>query len=220
MTYIGIDASITSTVVCVEQNGVDTYHCFTTAEKLSGWMKHIEPIVRFHHLIYKYPKDYSESEKYKIVNYSATAGKIISIIPEGSVVGMESYSQSSDAGHLIDLVTLGTYIRTALLAHQCELKLYAPMSMKKHACIIAYNNMDSKKVWRNLDGVAGGSFKKHEMIRAMLDKTVGLVSPLSDTIRSRSEELLALKGIPKPYDDCCDAWWAKEIAKKEYLDGK
>lgn len=216
-TYVGIDASITSTAVCVEQDGTDRYLNYTTSEKHTGWMKLLEPVVTFHLVHYEHPKDYSDSEKYKLASYLNTATRIVSDIPDNSSVGMEAYSQSSDAGHLIDLVTLGTFIRSGVVASGWDLELYAPMTMKKQACIIAYNNPDKKgKIWRNNDGVAGGSFKKHEMLKAMLDATLGGKNALADILRDRATDILLLKAIPKPIDDLVDAWWAKEIAKKRF----
>jgi hypothetical protein len=212
-TYVGIDASITSTAVCIEQDGIDRYLCFTTAPKLNGWMKFLEPVVDFTLVHYDYPKDYSESECYKLVNYSKTATAITTILPDCATIGMEAYSQSSDAGHLIDLVTIGTFIRMGILAAGWDLNLYAPMTMKKQTCRIAYNKWDvKKKVWRNMEEVAGGSFKKHEMLKAMLDSNIK--SSLSDILRERSSDILSLKAIPKPIDDLVDAFWAKEIAKQ------
>lgn len=214
-TFLGIDASITSTAVCIEENGTDRFISYTTADKLTGWMKFLEPIVQFRLIKYSYPKDYSESERYKLVNYSTTASIVISDIPNNSVIGMESYSQSSDAGHLIDLVTIGTFIRMGIISGGWDLRLYAPMTMKKQACIIAYNLLDvKKKVYRNPEGVAGGSFKKHEMLKAMLHITENTKSALSDILRERSSDILSLKAIPSPINDLVDAWWAKEISKR------
>lgn len=216
-TYVGIDASKASTAICVEVDDVDYFFNYTTHfGNFSGWMKLVEPVTTYRLLIYDYPKDYSESEKYKLFAYEDTAGKIISdllqhITNTSTFIGMESYSQSSDAGHLIDLVTLGTFIRFKVLSVNSNMTLYAPMQLKKECCKITYNIQDKKKIWRDPNGLAGGSFKKPDMLRAMLDYSPN--SKLSQILSPDKDHLLSLKAIPKPIDDLVDAWWAKEIAK-------
>ena len=209
--YIGIDASITSTAVCIEEDGIERFINYTTADNTTKWMSLVEPLVEFNRVRYEYPKDYSSSEIYKLNSYQITADLVSADISDGAIVGMEAYSQSSAAGHLIDLVTLGTFIRKGVVTKCNNFSLYAPMTMKKEACRIAYKNADKKGIWRNPDGVAGGSFKKHEMFRAMLDYSNGALSILLNPHR---DVLLAMKNLPKPIDDIVDAFWAKEIAKE------
>lgn len=221
-TFIGIDSSITSTAICIEQDGKERFINYTTSDKIKGkWISLLEHIVEFRHISYDYPKNYSDSEKYKLTKYSETASMMVSELPAARSIGMEAYSQSSDAGHLIDLVTLGTFIRTGVMARRqlngTEFLLYAPMTLKKETCRMAYNILD-KKVWRNKDGLAGGSFKKPNMLLAMFDHDPNCA--LSIALWEKKDELMDLKNIPKPIDDLCDAYWLKELVKSELKGGQ
>jgi len=214
MKIIGIDASINSTAICLEENNIEEYHCYTTSDKLTKWMKILEPVVNFHFISYNYPNEYSQSEVYKINNYFATSQLMMVDTTGINIVGMESYSQSSNAGRLVDLVTLGSFIRIGILNTGSDLSLYAPMTMKKEACRLAYNLTDKKgKIYRNPEGVAGGSFKKQEMLKAMVHYTRDRIGGIYDILREYSDEMLNMKSIPSPYDDIIDAFWAKEITK-------
>lgn len=216
--YIGIDASISSTAVCVLDKEGEKFYNYSNKEKLTQWMKDLESVVAYRQTIYDYPKGYSESEVYKVTYYNKTTDLIVEDLMNhcagsDAIVAIEGYSYSSAAGNLIDLVTLGASLRYKLITKlNAHVTVLAPMTLKSESCKLAYDNYDAKKkVWRNDEGIAGGSFQKHEMLKALFKRNpdCGLVKLLSGSI----EGLLGMKNLPKPIDDLVDAKWCVEYLR-------
>jgi hypothetical protein len=220
--YIGIDASLNSTAVCIElSDGTEFYLSFYTKEKADKWMKLITGPVKFHFTQYTDVKayEYSWSECTKQLDYEKVASNILDEVAaclskplSDAQIGMEGYSYSSSAGPLIDLVTFGSKIRLKMLEQGSDLTLYAPMTMKTETCREVYG-VDSKGIPRNDIGLAGGKFTKHEMLEAFYQYKRAKKNPLYNVLLPFRSEIRSLKAVPKPIDDLIDAYWAKEVKR-------
>jgi hypothetical protein len=228
VSFVGIDASLSSTAVCIRRDGSETYLNFTKNSTSGKWYKML-PNVLYTNVTYVEREDYSEGEICKAMEYHRVASMItseISRLIEGSIVHvcMEGYSYSSAAGPLIDLVTFGTHLRHGLIQmledpkHKGKLTIVAPMSLKTFACASTYGYLltekqkSKKKVtYRNDEGVAGGSFKKREMLKSLFDLGEGCY--ISEELKYHQDELFAMKNIPKPVDDLVDSFWLERYAE-------
>ena len=233
--FVGIDPSLISTAVTIETEKGTKLFSFYKDKKLSKWEKLAEDTSTMYFLT---PKDYkkmaySEEQIAKHIDYDTTIEKIISVILDNiddtkdTYVAIEGYSYSSNAGPLIDLVTFSTLLRDNILKYvTTNLTIVSPSELKKGCAMIVYdkgadgsyrNNelVENKKGEKK--GMAGGSFKKHDMARALIDyygKTGIIINDnVHDFLMGYKEEIFNLKGFPKPFDDIIDALWAKEIMK-------
>ncbi len=231
--YIGIDPSITSTAVCIKF--IDEIVNLNYCTKPGKWHKLVASTTEVKEIKYEDHGDYSKSEVLKIDQYWSITHSIISEIrdivgflgqKENTVltsddihIAIESYSHSSAAGPLIDLVTFGSCLRVHLRNWKVEnIKIVPPMSLKVFACDVTYGEQwvqpKTKKIKRNDEGTAGGSFKKREMVKAALD--LGDRCPV---IRELSEEhitqILTNASVPKPIDDLIDAWWLMKYIENQ-----
>jgi hypothetical protein len=207
--YTGIDASLTSTALCIESDGHEILYNFHTG-KQTKWFKLLEPVVKFHNISHEIAGEYSESEVSKHKSYQVLSDKIRYYLSPDSLIGIEGYSYSSQAGPLIDLVTFGTLLRQKIINITEHLTIYAPTNLKASVCKIAYGT-DQKGIARNDEGIAGGKFTKREMLKAMFDHAPD--APMSKILIHYKDDLLKMKNIPKPIDDLVDAWWCKEVVR-------
>lgn len=218
VVYVGIDASLTSTAICIDGK----YSNITSNKTTGKWYSAVSDCVKFSAVHYPKSNDYSDGEIQKIRAYSVAASAVLdSLFSQVSDddflnVYMEGYSYSSAAGPLIDLVTFGAYVRLGLLkklGNRGTLTIIAPMSLKTFACSHTYGDKyvqsKSKKVLRNDEGIPGGSFKKREMLKAAYDAGGCEIVDRIDDLKS----VLIMSNIPKPIDDLVDSWWLKTYAK-------
>lgn len=215
--YVGIDASLTSTAVNIRTPDSNILLSFTKNYKPTGWTKQMENFTKFYDTSFRILDDYSQSEIAKLEDYSIVTDKIvneISIRTDNGLetkIGIEGYSYSSAAGPLIDLVCFGTQLRKSLLIEFKNLKIYTPSQLKQKCAQLVYPK-DKKGMHRNNEGVAGGSFKKHQMCLAMLESThLTLNDDFKMFLKTNWPDLSIMKGLPKPTDDLSDAIWACEV---------
>ena len=212
MTYIGIDASISSTAITILDNDKEYYFNYTSKEAIEKWFKVLSGI-KYHVHTFKKVKDYSENEVYKILQYDILTTKIVEDIfnvvkdPSDCIVAMEGYSFGRSGNSLIDLVTFSTILRTKILAHNIkEFKILAPSTLKLNTCKMVYNAKKSP------DMVSGGRFQKHDMLKAILDFNQ---PSYIQKILLNYPDLLKMANIPKPIDDIVDSLCiAKTIQNK------
>jgi hypothetical protein len=216
MNYIGIDSSLTSTAICLKnENGYFFFSYFKNYSKPTKWTKQIEDFTKITGVFYKQDEDYSIQEMYKLHDYQQLVLKITQDLKAKMTnspvyVAMEGYSFASDAGKIIDLVALGTLIKNAIsLNFKCALNIYSPSTLKKEACGIVYGWDKKRKMTRNTIGIAGGSFKKHQMLEALKDSDID--SKLVKFIKENFKEMYGMKRIPHPIEDLVDAQLAVEI---------
>lgn len=220
MNYVGIDPSLISTAMVV--NGKLFNYCREADAKTkkgewTKWFGYCADLVEFKFIEYQVFDDYLTGEINKLRDYDRIADQIISdILTEiepGSktIVGIEGYSYASQAGDIIDLVTFSTLLRKKLNDHVTkEILILAPTTLKLEACKLTYEPLDigkkkPKLEWRNHQGLAGGGFKKPEMLLALVE------NPRTDDawinhLRQYQDELLEPKTVKKPYEDLNDAY--------------
>lgn len=127
---------------------------------------------------------------------------------------IEGYSYGSDAGHLIDLVCMGTLLRKKI-GDLCSAPMYviAPSHLKRFAAESTYPPPDKKGPYRNYDGIPGGSFKKHQMMQAMLDNPELSETGFGTLCESLWGEIRSQATVKSPFDDVVDSIWAAWAAR-------
>jgi hypothetical protein len=233
MNIITIDPSLTSTAVVVnDQKFVYTTvdNCRTKKLKLKGWFEKSEDLLTIReHLATPTHEVYQQEEADKYLHFKEIVSKIISDIKsvigdseDANVVAIEGYSFSSAAGPLIDLVTFGTLLRNALvsslnLPKSKPFLIIPPTMLKLHAAKLSYEAIPKNRAgtlfeWRNHQGVAGGSFKKHDIYKSLTDNDK-LGCEWVKFLRDNEEEVMSLKAVPKPLEDMNDAKIMYEVLK-------
>ena len=227
---IGIDISLSSTAVYISSESDDYIFSYLNDDKVNKWAKKIEninnvKIRRLEHLIKK--DNYSDLEVQKLTKYDSISDLIIddihNIVEENECeINIEGYSYGSKTSSINDIIALSTLIRLKVLRNlNCNLHIISPNSLKLETCKMSYGLSEIKKVSKktgkdlksdfkyvNLDGVAGGSFKKHEMYKAIIEKGIdSLMTPFLVLNKS----ILEMKKIPSPIDDIIDSIWLSKI---------
>jgi hypothetical protein len=135
---------------------------------------------------------------------------------------IEGYSFSKNTSSILDIVSLSTLIRTSLIRNipNLQLKIISPNSLKLEACKLVYEPIDigikkPKLRYVNNQGVSGGSFKKPEMFRAMIDGNIQC--PITNMLFNY-KHLMDREKIPNPIEDIIDSIFACLIIKKEVED--
>lgn len=231
MNYIAIDPSLSCTAVVVN----DEKFIYTTASVahtkkgvLKRWFQECEDqgvIIRVCDDLPELTSN-SDIEWGKLSRYNEITDMIVhdvmSTISGGPIIfAIEGYSHSSKAGPLIDLVTISTLLRTKLhnsfhsTSNDVTMMVLQPTEVKHRAAVLVYPPIQKgkKTEYRNGDGVAGGSFKKPEIYKALLDNTELVNDPWVMYLKEQSEEIFSLKMVPKPIEDINDAKTLYEIIK-------
>ena len=227
---IGIDISLSSTAVYISSENEDYILSYLNDDKVNKWAKKIEninniKIRRIEHLIKK--DNYSDLEVQKLTKYDKISDLIVddihNIVEENECeINIEGYSYGSKTSSINDIIALSTLIRLKILRNlNCNLNIISPNTLKLETCKMCYGLTEiekfSKKTGKklksefkyvNLDGIAGGSFKKHEMYKAIIEKNIDsiLTSFLKQNIN-----ILDMKKIPSPIDDINDALLLSKI---------
>ena len=218
--YIGIDLSLTSTGISIHNsNGYFFFSYMKNWDKPTKWTKNLD-FVKITGVKYTLSEDYSELENLKLSNYSNTVSKIINDIKECLVDGkiifaIEGYSYASETSSLIDLVTMSTLLRSKLILElQAEMRVYSPSTLKRETCGLVYGWIQKGKKTityetRNSDGMAGGSFTKREMLKALNDYSCN--TKLSLFVKEYYSDLYPMKSIPTPISDIIDSYWLLKV---------
>lgn len=211
MIRIGIDISKNSTAMYITLPD-HTDYSFTYTKK-SKWTKDltnyvINTVIDYDDKV----KDYSLYENVKLTNHKLFAKQLLLNITETikdttniGMINIEGYSYSSSAGQIVDIVQLGTTIRHTLrdnLPITLKMMFTPPSSLKKSTCKLVYGKD------RNDNNIAGGKFKKHEMLEAINKYGNNKLQPF---ISSNYDSLINMKSIPSPISDIVDAFFLKEI---------
>jgi len=227
MNYIAIDPSLTSTAVIIN----DKIFNYVSEDKacnksgLSKWYKIFEELITYRFTNYSKSKNYSDEQISKLLDYNDVTDLIIddildNLVEGGTVIGIEGFSYSSNAGPLIDLVTYSTLLRIKLFEKVSNnIKIYSPSTLKLNSCMMTYpytskGKKNPKIVCKNHEGISGGSFKKREMYLSLIenenyqDKYVNL-------LREYKSELDKMN-IPKPIEDVNDAIIISKYLKSTY----
>jgi len=223
---IGIDPSLISTGLVV--NGKLINYCrekdATNKSGLSKWFKYCEKELVLKYIEYREYANYSDGEIIKLKDYDKITSQIVKDIEDNidkslpTKIGIEGYSYASDAGAIIDLVTFSTLLRKKLFDYiSQDITVFAPLTLKVESCKLTYPPINEGKkkekwVYKNNDGVAGGSFTKHGMFLAIIENK-NLNDDWTNLCRSLKPDIMGATKVPKPFEDVNDAWLLFNILK-------
>lgn len=239
MNIVTIDPSLSCTAICV--NGrMFVYATNPTARNkptkknpegtMKKWFTDMEPYVEAYRFFEPTDKKlpYSRREFAKLALYNKMTDTMIQDIYNNlqpgnnpTIVCIEGYSYASTSNTLIDLVTFSTLLRSKLiLDRRYTGVVLSPPSLKLKACLLTYpeekfNEKGKKLPFSNHEGISGGKFTKHDMMKALLDNDTLLDDWYVNFLRNDcQEELMGKKTIPKPVEDVNDARLMHEILCK------
>jgi hypothetical protein len=225
---ISIDPSLSCTAMVVNEKRfvfANEKLALTSKEELTKWFKLCEPLVEYHFTNYDHLDDYSDNEVNKLSNYDITTQVIMEAIQDNislthdTKIFIEGYSYSSAAGPLIDLVTFSTLLRKKLYELTKNIQILSPSQLKLEACKLTYPPIPKgKKViryeYKNNDGIAGGSFTKREIYKALTENN-NLQDVWTHFLRKHQKDVLNYKNVPKPLEDINDSEILYWIAKNK-----
>lgn len=223
---ICIDPSLTCTAVVVNDKKavfVKEGNAKTKTGKLSGWFEKTMPYADYYFHDLPGDADYHVLEVQKLACYDDITNSIMAYVltnidtTKDSKVFIEGYSFSSAAGPLIDLVTFGSFLRRKLYVGVTHnIRIIAPTELKALAAKFTYPPIQKgKKVeYRNREGAAGGSFKKHDMYKALIENDA-LQCEWVQMLREHWSDIMGQKSVPKPIEDLNDAKLMYELAKAD-----
>lgn len=224
--YIGIDISLNSTSIYIESNIGKNILSFTDKKDNNIYIKELSKYgVHFFHLNKQSSSNYSENEVFKLKHYLNTSNSIVKEIiskidtNEKTFCQIEGYSFSKNTSSILDIVALSTLIKGKLISEieNISLTIVSPSTLKLETCKMVYKpiNIGKKKPkyeYRNDQGISGGSFKKPQMFRAMLEGKVQ--SPIYDFLLSYID-LMDRDKIPNPIEDIIDSIFCCKIKIKD-----
>lgn len=220
--YIGIDISLNSTAIYIESDKGKSILSFTNKKDNNIYIKELNKYgVNFFHHNKEKSEDYSTNEILKLKHYNEISNKIIiELINKISLDNktycqIEGYSFSKNTSSILDIVSLSTLIRSSLINNipNIDITIISPSSLKLDACKLVYDpiNVGKKKPifeYRNNQGISGGSFKKPQMYRAMIEGKIQ--SPILDMLISH-KDLIDRDKIPNPIEDIIDSIFCCKI---------
>lgn len=233
INIVTIDPSLTSTALTVNGKPFSIASekiALTKGGGLTKWFS----IVQNHCEIITVNTDYGNEKKYskleinKLDTFNEIANNVTLAVDRhcnpsyNTVCIIEGYSYSSQAGPLIDLVTLGTLIREQMCSRQgTQLVVLSPSTVKKMAAKLTYEPIKKgKKIeYRNKQGVAGGSFKKHEIYKVLTENDK-IKTNWIKLLKELEQDIINQKNIPKPIEDINDAIVMYHICEEEYKETK
>lgn len=236
MNIVAVDPSLISTGLVVSSGNTFKIFNYCRESKVYGktgmtkWYKMAEE-----HLIYKFIEyreftDYSEGELTKLKDYDKITDDIISDILDNidhskpTKVGIEGYSFSSTAGDIIDLVTFSTLLRKKLFDRVSEdISVLSPSTLKLESCKLTYppiiKEVGGKKprqefIYKSSLGISGGKFTKREMFMSITENK-DIDDYWFKHCLSVKSDVLSISTLPKPYEDCNDAYLIYQVIKKQ-----
>jgi len=226
MNIVGIDPSLISTGVVV--NGKLFNYCrekdATNKSGLSKWFKYTEGKLNLNYIAYREYDGYSNGELVKLKDYDKITTQIIKDIQDNidvtksTKIAIEGYSYSSDAGAIIDLVTFSTLLRKKLFDYISEdITVMSPSTLKVESCKLTYPPINEGKkkekwVYKNNDGVSGGSFTKHGMYLSIIENN-DLNDDWAKLCKSLKSDIMGATKVPKPFEDVNDAYLLYNILR-------
>lgn len=224
--YIGVDISLNSTAIFIESNRGVSILSFTNKKDNNIYIKELDRYgVKFFHLNREVSSDYSKNEILKLNHYIMISQILIDEIilridlSEKTYCQIEGYSFSKNTSSILDIVGLSTLIRSKLMntINDIDITIVSPSTLKLETCKLVYKPIDIGKKkpkfeYKNNQGISGGSFKKPQMFRAIIEGNID--TPIYDMIISY-KDLMDRDKIPNPIEDIIDATFACKLKKKE-----
>jgi hypothetical protein len=232
MNIVGIDPSLISTAIVI--NGKIINYCRKSKvygkSGMSKWFKLAQEHVVYKFIEYRDFEDYSEGELTKLKDYDKITDDIVKEIlnnidkTKPTKIAIEGYNFGAQVGDLIDLVTFSTLLRKKLYDQVSkDILVLSPSTLKLEACKLTYQpiikEIGGKKprkvfIYKNKIGISGGKFKKPDMYLSIIEN-----EELNDDWKkhclSVKGDLMSISNIPKPYEDCNDAYLLYQIVKKK-----
>jgi hypothetical protein len=139
-------------------------------------------------------------------------------IDEKTYCQIEGYSFSKNTSSILDIVSLSTLIRSNLIKsiNNIDISIISPSTLKLESCKLVYKpiNIGKRKPkykFVNNQGISGGSFKKPQMYRAIVEGNID--TPIYNMLVSY-KDLMDREKIPNPIEDIIDATFACKIKIK------
>lgn len=231
MNYIGIDISLNSTAVFIETSNNKYILSFTNKKDNNIYIKELARFgVKFFHLFRESSNDYSTNEIIKLKHYNMLSEMITSEIiklintEEKTYCQIEGYSFSKNTSSILDIVSLSTLIRSNLIKNinDIELTIISPSTLKLETCKLVYEPIDigkkkPKLKFVNNQGISGGSFKKPQMYRSLIEGNID--TPIYEMLLTY-KDLMDREKIPNPIEDIIDATFACKLKIKEINDNR
>ena len=229
---VSLDPSLISTALTISgRNGLKMFnYCresdATNKSGLSKWFKLSDSYLTLRFIKYRKYDSYSEGELVKLKDYDEITNLIIKDIENNidkskpTKINIEGFSFSSKNGDLIDLVTFSTLLRKKLFDYiSQDITIMAPSTLKIEACKLTYAPINEGKkkiklVYKNNDGVAGGSLTKHGIFLCIVEN-INLVDPWCMLCKSLKTEIMSAVKVPKPFEDINDSIILHYILRKE-----
>jgi hypothetical protein len=226
---VGLDPSLISTGLVV--NGKLINYCrekdANNKSGLSKWFKYSEKELILKYIEYREYSNYSDGELIKLKDYDKITSQIVKDIEDNidkslpTKIGIEGYSYASDAGAIIDLVTFSTLLRKKLFDYiSQDITVFAPLTLKVESCKLTYPPINEGKkkekwVYKNNDGVAGGSFTKHGMFLSIIENAT-LNDDWAKLCKSLKTDIMGATKVPKPFEDVNDSYLLYRILNKNW----
>lgn len=232
MNIVALDPSLISTALIVgNENDFKIFnYCRESSvcgkSGLKKWFKLAEEYITYRFIEYREFDDYSTGELIKLKDFDKITNDIIKDILDNidrtkpTRIGIEGFSYSSSNGDIIDLVTFSTLLRKKLFDIISEdIIVLSPSTLKLESCKLTYppiiKEIGGKKprteyIWKNTIGMAGGKFTKTDMLYSILEND-NLNDRWSKHIKLIKDDIMAISFIPKPYEDCNDAYLLYKI---------
>ena len=226
LNYIGLDISLNSTAVYIESNKGKSILSFTNKKDNNIYIKELDKYgVNFFHQNREISENYSDNELLKLIHYDKLSNLILEEIikkidvNEKTYCQIEGYSFSKNTSSILDIVSFSTLIRINLInfISNIDITIVSPSTLKLETCKLVYEpiNVGKKKPkyeFRNNQGISGGSFKKPQMFRAMIEGEIK--SPIYDMLTSY-KDLMDKDKIPNPIEDIIDSIFCCKVKIKE-----
>ena len=227
--FIGIDISLNSTAIYIENDSKQTILSFTNKKENNIYIQELkhQGVLVFH--IDREKTDvYSDNEMLKLLHYRDLSDLIIEQILNNidsnkkTYCQIEGYSFSKNTSSILDIVSLSTMIRLSLINNidNIDISIISPSTLKLETCKLVYPPIDIGKrkprlKYVNKEGISGGSFKKPDMFKAMLDGNIDC--PILNMLWTY-KDLTERKKIPNPIEDIIDSILACKLKKKEIIE--
>ena len=230
MNFIGLDISLNSTAVYIESNKGSSILSFTNKKDNNIYIKELDKYgVKFFYNTRQVSENYSENEILKLRHYNLISNLLLSEVSkkidinEKTYCQIEGYSFSKNTSSILDIVSLSTLIRSNLISeiNNIDMSIVSPSTLKLESCKLVYDPIDigkkkPKLIFKNNQGISGGSFKKPQMYRAMIEGEIQ--SPIYDMLVSY-KDLMDREKIPNPIEDIIDSIFCCKIKINE-ISGK
>lgn len=227
MNYIAIDPSLISTAVSIKTNNDFKIINYCKESSVYGktgmkkWFKMAEEFIEYRYIEYRSFDNYSEGEITKLKDYDKVTDVIVGDINnfidknDNTLVAMEGYNFGAQVGDLLDLVTFSTLLRKKIYDNvTTNIEIVSPSTLKLAACKLSYDpiikevgkRVKKRKIeWKSDMGIPGGAFKKNDIYLSIIDNK-NYTDKWAKHCRVVRDDVMEVKTIPKPYEDCNDAY--------------